>query len=201
MSRVAPFRTAALIGRDAGLALLRDGLLENDLIDLVGVFTHGMLPKAEGGEMRPELPDYKSLCAEHNINLTVLDGAEAKSIEAYLSDDLDLLVVLSWRFILAPAALQNPKLGALNLHRGALPEFAGAEPVRRAIEAGKTRAAITAHKMVEQVDMGPEVARVWLDIPPLPPGVSSAEHAEVIKKRLLPLYAPLARTAIKTLAA
>ncbi len=201
MSRAASFRTVALIGRDGGLALLRDGLLENDLIDLVGVFTHGKLPKVEGGGMRPELPDYKSLCAEHNISLTVLDGAEAKPIETHLPDNLDLLVVLSWRFILAPAALQKPKFGALNLHRGALPEFAGAEPVRRAIEAGKTRTAITAHKMVEKVDMGPEVARIWLDMPPLPPGVSSVEHAEVIKKRLLPLYAPLARAAIKTLAA
>ncbi len=200
MSRRAPFRTAALIGRDAGLGLLRDGLLQNELIDLAGVFTHGKLPKAEGGEARPELADYKSICAAHNIPLTILDGAEARSIEASLPDNLDLLVVLSWRFILAPAALEKPKHGALNLHRGALPEFAGAEPVRRAIEAGKTRTAITAHMMVEEVDMGPEIARVWFDIPPLPKNVSSAEHAEVIKKKLLPLYAPLARTAIKSLA-
>lgn len=201
MSAASPFRTVALVGRAGGLALLRDGLLDNKLINLVGVFTHGKLPHVEGAGVRPELQTYKSICAERNVPLTVLDAPEAKQLEDYLPSDLDLVVVLSWRFILAPATLGVPKLGALNLHRGALPEFAGAEPVRRAIEAGKTRTAITAHKMVEKVDMGPEVARVWLDLPPLPPNTSSAEHAEAIKKRLVGLYAPLARTAIEALAA
>ena len=196
-----PFRTVALLGRDGGLALLRDGLLRNDLVELVGVITHGKLPKAEGGGVRPELPAYESVCAESNLPLTVLDGSQAKQLEDHLPNDLDLLVVLSWRFILTPAAFEAPRLGALNLHRGALPEFAGAEPVRRAIEAGESRTAITAHKMVGEVDMGPEIARVWLDLPPMPPGTESAEYAEVIKKKLLSLYGPLARTAINALAA
>jgi methionyl-tRNA formyltransferase len=201
MSVGAPFRTVALLGRDGGLALLRDGLLRNNLVDLVGVITHGKLPKAEGGGARPEMQLYESVCAESNVPLTVLDGSEAKQLEKHLPRDLDLLVVLSWRFILAPAVFKTPRLGALNLHRGALPEFAGAEPVRRAVEAGETRTAITAHKMVEKVDMGPEVARVWLDLPPPPPNTVSAEYAEVIKKKLLGLYGSLARTAIKALAA
>jgi methionyl-tRNA formyltransferase len=201
MSDDSPLRTVALIGRDGGLALLRDGLLDNERVDLVGVFTHGKLPHAEGGGVRSELQTYKLICAEENVPLTVLDAPDARRLEDHLPSDLDLLVVLSWRFILAPAALRVPKLGALNLHRGALPEFAGAEPVRRAIEAGKTRTAITAHMMVEKIDMGPEIARVWVDIPPLPPNSSSAEHAETIKKRLVGLYAPLARAAIEALAA
>lgn len=200
MSVGAPFRTMALLGRDGGLALLQDGLLHNDLVDLVGVITHEKLPKAEGGGVRPELQVYESVCAESNVPLVVLDGSEAKQMEEHLPSDLDLLVVLSWRFILAPAVFNAPTYGALNLHRGALPQFAGAEPVRRAIEAGETRTAITAHKMVEKVDMGPEIARVWLDLLPLPPNTASAEHAEVIKKKLLGLYGPLARTAIKALA-
>lgn len=201
MSRTAPFRTAALIGRDWGLALLRDGLLDNDLIDLLGVFTHGRLPKAEGGGARPELQEYKSICEARNITLTVIDGPDAKQLEKFLPEKLDLLIVLSWRFILNSEALRRPKVASINLHRGALPEFSGAEPVRRAIEAGALRTAITAHKMVEEVDMGPEIARIWLDVPPLSPNVSSVAYAEIVKKRLLDLYAPLARLAIKAIAA
>ena len=201
MTRCGPFRTVALVGRDGGLSLLRNGLLDNGLVDLAGVFTHGKLPEAEGGGPRPELSAYKSICAEHDIPLITIDSQEAKQVENHLPDNLDLLVVLSWRFILRPAALQKPKVASINLHRGALPDYAGAEPVRRAIEVGETRAAITAHKMVEEVDMGPEIARVWLEIPLLPPDVSSAAYAETVKKRLLELYAPLARLAIGTLAA
>ena len=44
----------------------------------MSVFTHGRLPKAEGGGARPELPEYKSICAARNIALTVLDGTDAK---------------------------------------------------------------------------------------------------------------------------
>lgn len=201
MSGSRPFRTAALLGRDGGLALLQDGLLRNDLVNLVRVVTHGKLPKAEGGGVRPELAVYETVCAESNVPLSILDGYEAKRVEDHLPKDIDLLVVLSWRFILSPSALEIPKMCALNLHRGALPEFAGAEPVRRAIEAGENRTAITAHKMVEKIDMGPEISRVWIDLPVPPPNTTSTEHAEVIKKKLLRLYGPLARTAIEALMA
>ncbi len=195
-----PFKTLALLGRDGGLALLQDGLLDNSLVDLVGVFTHGRLPKAEGGGPRPELESYEEICAGKNIPLSILDGIDAKNLEERIPNELDLIVVLSWRFILTRFALEAPKYGALNLHRGALPKYAGAEPVRRAIEAGETKTAITAHMMIEEVDMGPEVSRVWLDLPPLPENKTSAEHAEVMKKKLLNLYGPLARVAIQALA-
>ncbi len=191
-----PLRTVALLGRDTGLAVLRDALFDNQRIDLAEVFTHGKLPKAEGGGPRTELAIYRAMCAERGVPLTVLDLPEAQRVEDYLPEELDLMVVLSWRFILNPAALRRPKVGGINLHRGELPKYAGAEPVRRAIEAGETRTAITAHTMIAEVDMGLEIARVWLDMPPLSAGASSADHAETVKKRLLGLYAPLARLAI-----
>jgi len=196
-----PLRTAVLAAREAGLSLLREGLDGNAKVNIASVFTHGSLPKAEGGGPRPELEAYKAFCADRDIPLTVLDAPEAKQIEVYFPENLDLLVAVSWRFLLSSKALRLPKLGALNLHRGALPEYAGAEPVRRAIEAGETHAAITAHMMTEEIDAGPEIARVWLEMKKPGDNCSSGEHAEVVKKRLLALYGPLARLAIDSLAA
>ncbi|MGH7126586.1 MAG: formyltransferase family protein, partial [Stellaceae bacterium] len=92
-------------------------------------------------------------------------------------------------------------IGAVNLHRGALPAYAGAEPVRRAIEAGETRVAITAHHMSPEIDQGAEIARVWLDIPPKSPSASTSEYAEHVKSALVPLYAPLARLAVASVLA
>ena len=200
MSQIRPLRTVALLGRETGLAVLRDALLDNPRIDLAGVITHGKLPKAEGGGVRTELARYQALCAKHGVPLTVLDHPEALRVEEHLPDGLDLLVVLSWRFILRPAALAKPRIGGINLHRGVLPEYAGAEPVRRAIEAGETRTAITAHHLAEIIDAGPEIARVWLDMPPPPMPMSSVEQAELVKARLVGLYAPLARLAIEAMA-
>jgi methionyl-tRNA formyltransferase len=191
-----PLRTVALLGRNTGLAVLQEALFDNEKINLTNVYTHGSLTKAEGGTPRPELSTYQALCGERNIPLAVLDFPEARNIENYLPDDVDLMIVLSWKFILKPAALQKLNVGSINLHRGELPRYAGLEPVRRAIEAGESRTAITAHEMTDEVDMGPEIARIWQKIPPVPIGTSSADHAEVVKKNLLKLYAPLARMAI-----
>lgn len=181
--------------------MLKDALLDNERIELLGVITHGRLPKAEGGGVRPELAAYEAICSEHRIPLRVLDFPEAHRVEDVLPDDFDLLVVLSWRFILRPAALNKPRIGGINLHRGELPAYAGAEPVRRAIEAEETRTAITAHWLAEVIDMGPEIARVWLDMPPPAAAMPSAEHAETVKARLSGLYAPLARLAIEAASA
>jgi methionyl-tRNA formyltransferase len=187
-------RAVALLARMPGLLVLREALLRNPAIEVSAVYTHGRAPKAEGAGARPELEEFRADCAEHGVRLTVLDGHDARDLESRLPlEPFDLMVSLSWRFILPRAVLARARVANINLHRGALPEFRGAEPVRRAIEAGERRVAITAHRMIEEVDAGPVVATVWHDIETLPAGTSAAAYAETVKAELLPLYAPLAR--------
>ncbi len=194
-------RTVALLGRTTGLAVLEDALIGNTLIELAAVYTHGRLPRSEGGGPREELATYRALCTQNGVPLHVLDLPEAREVQAFLPDGkIDLMIVLSWKYILAPAALDRISGYGVNLHRGALPTYRGLNPVRRAIEAGERRVAITAHRIVEEVDAGPTLATVWLDIDPLAPGRDINDYTEEVKARLLPLYAPLARLAI-TLAA
>ncbi|MBM3565537.1 MAG: hypothetical protein FJX42_05435 [Alphaproteobacteria bacterium] len=190
-------RTIALLGRIPGLHVLRDALIGNPRIQLIAVYTHGHRPKAEGGGERPELADFRRVCARENVPLRVLDFPEARTVERHFPEEpFDLLLSLSWRHILTPAALVRPRVAAINFHRGDLPTYAGAEPVRRAIEAGEKRIAITAHRMIEDVDAGEVLDTVWMDIEPMPNGMTSAAYAEDVKKCLIPLYAPLARKVI-----
>ncbi len=167
------------------------------MVDLAAVYTHGLRPKAEGGGERPELADYRKACTQAHVSLHVLDLPESRNLENHLpAEPFDILFSLSWRCLLSRAVLDRPRIAAINLHRGALPTYAGAEPVRRAIEAGEGRIAITAHRMVETVDAGEILDAAWLDIGPLPAGLTAADYAENIKGRLIPLYAPLARKVI-----
>ncbi len=193
-------RTVALLGREPGLRVLHDVLVDNPLVDLAAVYTHPSLPRKEGGGLRPELARYEAACAAAQVPLHRLDVSESRRLEDLLpAHRADLLLVLSWRSILTAPMLAQART-AINLHRGALPTYAGAEPVRRAIEAGESRVAITAHHMVEEVDAGRVAATVWLDIGPCPATLSAAEYAEQVKDRLLPLYAPLANLAIASVA-
>ena len=198
---MARLRAVALLARVPGLEVLRGALIGNPQVELVAVFTHGRRPKAEGSGARPELAEYRQACAGARVPLHVLDGPQARDLENHLPDEeLDLLLSLSWRYILPKPVLDRARIAAINLHRGALPAYGGAEPVRRAIEAGERRVAVTAHRMVEAVDAGPVLAEAWLDIDPLPAGRTAAGYAEDIKGRLVPLYAPLARKAIAAVA-
>ncbi len=194
-------RTVALLAREPGLAVLRDALLNDTRLELVSVFTHGRLPKAEGGGPRREVDDYRLALRDRDVPLHVVDPPQSRQLGSVLPGRAGLLVSVSWRSLVFADVLDRFALGAINLHRGALPAYAGAEPVRRAIEAGETRVAITAHHMVPEIDRGDEIARVWLEIPPRFSSDSAAVYAEQVKSALVPLYAPLARLAIGSLLA
>lgn len=193
-------RTVGLLAREPGLRVLEEALLPSPMVDLLAVYTHARCPKLEGGGPRPERAAYQTLCTRANVPLIALDYADSHLLEDLVrAHQADLLLALSWRTILSAGLLASVKT-AVNLHRGALPDFAGAFPVQRAIEAGMSRVAITAHHMVEQVDTGPTIAMVWMDIAPPPPTDNAAAYAERVKERLLPLYAPLALLALSAVA-
>lgn len=193
--------TVALVARDAGVHVLRDALLSRSGIEMAAVFTHSRLPKAEGGGVRPEFDEIERLCRVHGAPVKPLEFPEARDIERYLPDrPLDVLVSVSWRYRVSPGALARFRFGGINLHRGALPAYAGAEPVRRALAAGESRVAITAHRMAEAIDTGPVLAQVWLDVGPAA-GDPPPAFVDAVKSRLLPLYAPLAGTALAAAAA
>lgn len=197
-----PLRTVALLARRPGLRVLGDALINSPTIDLLAVYSHRQLPRAEGGGVRPEAYEFENLCRTAGITLKFLDSTAAKNLDQYLpSDRLDLLIAVSWRFLVPSSVLERVKMGAVNLHRGALPAYAGAQPVLRAIKAGDRRVAITAHRMAEAIDSGPIICQVWLDIDPCPVGEPAARYAEAIKKRLESLYAPLALMSIAAVSA
>lgn len=196
------FKTVALLGRSTGLSILRDSLLPHPLLDVVQVFTHRNLTKAEGGGERPELSEFQSVTNRANIELTILDLPEARRFESFLTHQtFDLLIVLSWKYIISVNALNRVNVAAINLHRGELTKYAGLTPVRRALEAGERRVAITAHKMIEQVDMGEEIARLWIDVPMIGGTTNIDVATRQIKLQLEPLYAPLASLAINSVIA
>lgn len=77
----------------------------------------------------------------------------------------DLIVSFQFGFIFKPAALAASRLGALNLHSGALPERAGVNPTFWCMRDGDAQAACTLHWIDAGIDSGPlvEVRRMPID--------------------------------------
>ena len=181
-------KTVAFLARWPGVMVL-DYLLKNPDIDLLAVLTHGRLSKVEGGGIRPELSFYRNLASE-KTNLVIVDAPGNVS-----TPEVDLLLCLSWRFKIPNEVLSKAR-NRINIHRGELPKYAGAEPVKRAILAGESSVAITAHEMTDVIDGGERIAVVHSKIPHVPGDLE--DRVRETKLSLYPLYVPLTRLAIST---
>jgi methionyl-tRNA formyltransferase len=176
------------------------------------VFTHSQKPSSEDPTRseRPEYPLIRSLLADTKIPLHVVNSVrESKELPGF--DELetfDFLVSLSWRFLVPGRFLGRSRLADINLHRGQLPKYGGAEPVRRMLEDGLKHATITAHIMTEVLDAGeilvedhfdvvaapnepmPQlVERVKASLDPMYPHTALKAMNEVLRRRGLPLLA------------
>ncbi|MEY9943566.1 methionyl-tRNA formyltransferase [Kitasatospora sp. GAS1066B] len=92
------------------------------------------------------------------IDLLVPGSSEglAKSLAGY---DLDLLVVYGFSWRLPPSVLRIPRFGVVNVHCSLLPQYRGPAPVLWAIRNGDTHLGVTVHRMDENFDTGPILAR------------------------------------------
>lgn len=197
--RQTPFKTVALLARKPGLNVLKDLLVKSPLVDLKAVFTHANLPKAEGGSTRDDLENFRDVCDENNIAFHCLDFPHAKDISPYLpTEDLDMLIALSWRYLVPQHVLNRFKIGSINLHRGYLPTYAGAEPVLHAIQANEKSISITAHEMTVEIDGGDKLGEVHYSLPAHSTALPTAQYVEHIKEKIEPLYAPLCELALQT---
>jgi methionyl-tRNA formyltransferase len=78
----------------------------------------------------------------------------------------DIGVVIAYGKILPAALLEIPRHGFLNVHASVLPQWRGAAPIQRAIEAGDRVTGVTIMRVDEQLDHGPTFAIATTDIDP-----------------------------------
>jgi methionyl-tRNA formyltransferase len=78
----------------------------------------------------------------------------------------DLGVVIAYGKILPAALLEIPTHGFVNVHASVLPQWRGAAPIQRSIEAGDRVTGVTIMRVDEQLDHGPMLAIETLEIAP-----------------------------------
>lgn len=110
---------------------------------------------------------FEGLSRRHGVPITNAGHISHGSVLTELVADAapDLVVSFQFGFIFKPEALAVPRIGALNLHSGALPERAGVNPTFWCMKDGDSHAACTLHWIDRGIDSGDlvEVRRMPID--------------------------------------
>ncbi|NPA51297.1 MAG: hypothetical protein GXO22_00185 [Aquificae bacterium] len=84
----------------------------------------------------------------------VKDINDPKVIEHIKNLDIDLLISLSFSYIIKPDILQIPKIASINLHRSYLPKYRGCNPVFWVRAFKEKETGYTFHYLNEELDKG-----------------------------------------------
>lgn len=96
--------------------------------------------------------------------------------ENVLKNNIDLILVGTWREKLDNAVIKLPKIGTVNLHPSLLPKYRGANPYMQVIKNRETKTGVTLHLMDENFDTGAILLQKEVDIYPSDTGVEVRER-------------------------
>jgi methionyl-tRNA formyltransferase len=152
-------------------------LLENPFVEVVGVITQpdkpiGREQRLAGGPVKQYLQTLERIPFTFQPEKLRLESQEILS-----ETKPDLVVVAAYGQMIPDDILNEPSLGAINLHGSLLPKLRGAVPIPMAIWQGLQKTGVTILKVVPALDAGPIYAMQEVDILP-------TDTTETLKNRL-----------------
>ena len=119
------------LSREHGLNVLKT-LIEKNQFKIITVFTHKFNPKSqdETKGIRKDFQKFVDLCKQENIELVTIDSKNSE----IKCPNCDFIIEVSWRYLISPKITKKANILAFGIHRGKLPDYAGAEPIKQAIQ-------------------------------------------------------------------
>ena len=109
----------------------------------------------------------KDLCGKFDMPLVAAGNLNSpEAVEKIRQTNSDLGIVLGTRILKRPA-FSAPRLGSINLHKGAVPDYRGMPPGFWEIYNKEKSAGVTVHYVDESLDTGDIVATSQVEILPL----------------------------------
>ena len=141
--------------------------LAPDICHVVSVVTAPPARRGRGA-VSEDMPSAVQAWAQgHGLKCHMPVTARDETFLATLeSEQPDLCVTAAYGQFLPPRFLRLPRFGTLNIHPSLLPEFRGAAPVQRALEAGLSQTGVTLLFSTAKMDAGPIVAQKESSIAP-----------------------------------
>ena len=129
-------------------------LLDDARHQVIAVYTQPDRPAGRGKKLTAS--PVKLLAEERGIAVFQSQSLKQPEQLAILEQlGADLMVVVAYGLILPQAVLDTPRLGCINVHGSILPQWRGAAPIQRAVEAGDAETGVTIMQMDAGLDTGP----------------------------------------------
>lgn len=138
-------------------------LLEDENIEVVGVFTQPDKPKGRGKKLA--MPPVKELALENNLEVFQPEKIKTSESVALLKElNPELIIVVAFGQILSKEILDIPKYGCINVHASILPSYRGAAPINWAIIKGEKTSGVTTMFMDVGLDTGDMIYKEYVEI-------------------------------------
>ncbi len=146
------------LSRAHGLNIL-SSLVESNQYRILKVYTHSLNPKSQDPKrsIRTDYHLFKEICAKHDIPLVTIDSNKEKIQDM---PNCDFIVEVSWRYLLLPEITKKAKIMAFGIHRGKLPEYAGAEPIKQALLQNENEIVLSVHYLDSLIDTGKTITSI-----------------------------------------
>jgi len=140
------------LSREHGLNVL-NFLVESQDVQVIKIYTHALNPKSQDPErkIRNDYSLYEEICKKNKIELKAIDS---KKEEISDMPNCDYIIEVSWRYLISPEITKKAKIATFGIHRGKLPDYAGGEPIKQAIEKNEKEIILSAHYLDSEIDQG-----------------------------------------------
>ena len=117
------------LARSHGYNVL-SALIESQNYNIIKIYTHKLNPRSQDPQrsVRTDYELFVKKCADNSINLESIDSKDHEIINFPVCD---YIVEVSWRYKISQNIISKARRSAFGIHRGKLPEFAGAEPIKQ----------------------------------------------------------------------
>ena len=171
-------------------------LVESKEYKIIHIFTHKLNPKSQdpNRSIRNDYPMFEDLCKEKEIPLTAVDSKE----DILIVPNCDFIIEISWRYLIPQDIVKKSKIGAFGIHRGKLPQYAGAEPIKQALENHEKEIILSAHQLADEIDMGGTITSISHPVN-YNEDKSLDENIQRLRDEITPLFSKLSLKTLKLL--
>tara|TARA_B100000953_G_C18007208_1_gene416926 strand:- start:520 stop:1104 length:585 start_codon:yes stop_codon:yes gene_type:complete len=176
------------LARSHGYNVL-SALIESQNYKIIKIYTHKLNPRSQDPQrsVRTDYELFVKKCTDNSINLEPIDSKDHEIINFPVCD---YIVEVSWRYKISQNIISKARSSAFGIHRGKLPEFAGAEPIKQALLHNEKVIVLSSHYLEKNIDTGQVISSIEF-----PVDYNNKKNLEVniqtIRDDITPLFSKL----------